>query len=74
MMAIFFLSVALWWALALLVGGGWSAVIVAVIWAAIALILFSVGRTEMKKVQGAPQTVETLKEIPETLRRNEENR
>jgi hypothetical protein len=25
-------------------------------------------------VEGAPQTVETLKEIPETLRRNEENR
>lgn len=74
MMAIFFLSVALWWALSLLVGGGWAAVIVAVIWAAIALVLFAVGRGEMKKVQGAPQTVETLKEIPETLRRNEENR
>ncbi|WP_322410881.1 phage holin family protein [Microbacterium invictum] len=74
MMAIFFLSVALWWALSLLIGGGWAAVIVAVIWAAIALVLFAVGRGEMKKVQGAPQTVETLKEIPETLRRNEENR
>lgn len=74
MMAIFFLSLALWWALSTLIGGGWAGVIVAVIWAAIAMILYSVGRAELKKVEGAPQTVETLKEIPETLKRNEENR
>ena len=75
MMAIFFLSVALWWALGdLLDSLGWSAVIVAVIWAVIAAILFAIGRSRLKEVEGAPQTVETLKEIPETLRRNEENR
>lgn len=74
LMAIFFLSVALWWALGTLVGGGWSAVIVAVIWGVIALILFLVGRGQFTQVEGAPQTVETLKEIPETLKRNEENR
>lgn len=74
LMAVFFLSVALWWALGTLVGGGWAGVIVAVLWAIIALILYSVGRSKLKEVEGAPQTVETLKEIPETLRRNEENR
>lgn len=74
LMAVFFLSVALWWALGSLMGGGWSAVVVAVIWAIIALILFVVGRSRLKQVEGAPQTVETLKEIPETLKRNEENR
>lgn len=74
LMAVFFLSVALWWALGTLVGGGWAAVIVAVIWAVIALILFLVGRGQLQHVEGAPQTVETLKEIPETLKRNEENR
>lgn len=74
LMAVFFLSVALWWALGELMGGGWAAVVVAVIWLIIALILYSVGRTQMKKVKGAPQTVETLKEIPETIKRNEENR
>jgi hypothetical protein len=75
MMAIFFLSVALWWGLGdLLDSLGWSAVIVAVIWAVIAAILFAIGRSRLKEVEGAPQTVETLKEIPETLRRNEENR
>jgi uncharacterized membrane protein len=73
-MAVFFLSVALWWALGTLMGGAWAAVVVAVIWAVIALILFVVGRKQLKQVQGAPQTVETLKEIPETLKRNEENR
>lgn len=73
-MAVLFLSIALWWALALLVGGGWSGVIVAVIWAVVAAILFAVGRKEITQIDGAPQTVETLKEIPETLRRNEENR
>ena len=73
-MAVFFLSVALWWVLADVMGGGWAAVVVAVIWAAIALILYMVGRGQLKEVEGVPQTVETLKEIPETLKRNEENR
>lgn len=74
LMAVFFLSIALWWALGTLMGGGWAAVVVAIIWAIIALILFLVGRGQLKNVEGVPQTVETLKEIPETLKRNEENR
>ncbi|WP_203581792.1 phage holin family protein [Microbacterium hibisci] len=74
-MAVLFLSIALWWALGdLLDSLGWSAVIVAVIWAIIAGILFAVGRSRLKSVQGAPRTVETVKEIPEALKRNEENR
>ncbi|MCR2812123.1 phage holin family protein [Microbacterium sp. zg.Y1090] len=74
LMAVFFLSYALWWALGTLVGGGWSGVIVAVLWAVIAAVLYVIGRNKLKEVEGAPQTVETLKEIPETLKRNEENR
>ncbi|TDN90681.1 putative superfamily III holin-X [Microbacterium sp. BK668] len=73
-LTILFLSIALWWALGYLIGNGWSALVVAVIWGIVAAILFVVGRNNMKKVQGAPQTVETLKEIPDTLKRNEENR
>lgn len=73
LMAVFFLSVALWWALGTLMGGGWAGVVVAVVWAIIALILFLIGRGKLKDVVGAPQTVETLKEIPGTLKRNEEN-
>ncbi|MFB2596676.1 phage holin family protein [Herbiconiux sp. P17] len=73
-MVVLFLSIALWWALGTLIGGGWSGVVVAVIWAVIALILFLVGRKQLKEVNGAPKTVESLKKIPETLKRNEENR
>ncbi|MCK6068413.1 MULTISPECIES: phage holin family protein [Microbacterium] len=74
MMAIFFLSVALWWALAYLVGFGWSAVIVAVLWGVIGLVLYLSGRSQLKKAEGAPQTVDTLKRIPDAVKRNEENR
>jgi hypothetical protein len=74
MMAIFFLSVALWWALGYLVGLGWSAVIVAVLWGVVALVLFLNGRTQMNKIKGAPETVDTLKRIPDAVKRNEENR
>ncbi|MFN3949425.1 phage holin family protein [Microbacterium sp.] len=73
-MVLLFLSLALWAALALLVGWAWSAVIVAVVWAIVAAILFALGRTQLKKVQGAPQTAATLQEIPEAFTRNEENR
>jgi hypothetical protein len=65
-----FLSLALWWALGTMMGLGWSAVVVAVIWAIIAAILASVGRKELKTVQGMPRTAETLQEIPPTLKPN----
>ena len=74
-MAVLFLSIALWWGLGVLIDSlGWSAVIVAVIWAIVAAILFAVGRSRLKTVQGAPKTVETVKEIPDALKRNQENR
>ena len=74
-MAVLFLSIALWWGLGDLIDSlGWSAVIVAVIWAIVAAILYAVGRKRLKTVQGAPKTVETVKEIPEALKRNQENR
>lgn len=69
--ALLFLSVALWWALGDAVGLGWSAVIVAVLWAVIAAILASIGRREMKKVSGVPRTVETTKQIPDALKGHE---
>lgn len=73
-MTVLFLSIALWAALSLWVGGGWAGVIVAALWAAIAAVLYAVGRSQLKKVKGVPQTVETLQEIPPTFKRNEENR
>lgn len=70
-----FLSLALWWALGEhLIGLGWSAVVVAVIWAVVAATLALLGRKTLKDVQGIPQTVETTKEIPDALKGNEDHR
>lgn len=73
-LAILFLSIAAWWGLGFLIGLAWSAVVVAVIWAIVAGVLFFAGKSEFDRVKGMPQTVDTIKEIPETLRRNEVNR
>ncbi|WP_081794106.1 phage holin family protein [Intrasporangium chromatireducens] len=69
-----FLSVALWWLIGSWVGLGWSALIVAVVWAIIAAVLASMGRTELKRVQGVPRTVETAKQIPDAMKGNEDPR
>jgi len=69
-----FLSIALWYALGELMGLGWSAVVVAVLWGIIAAILASMGRKELKTVKGMPQTTETLSEIPPTLKPGEVKR
>ena len=65
-----FLSLALWSALGNIMGLGWSAVVVAVIWGIIAAILASIGRKELNAIKGMPQTAETLQEIPPTLKPN----
>ena len=74
MMAVLFLSIALWWGLGYLIGNAWSGVVVAIIWAIIGAVLYSSGRKQLKEVRGAPQTAESIKKIPEALKRNEENR
>ncbi|MEO6309698.1 MAG: phage holin family protein [Leifsonia sp.] len=74
MMTVLFLSIAAWWGLGYLIGNAWSGVVIAVVWAVVALVLFLSAQRRMKMVKGAPQTVDTLKKIPETLKRNEENR
>ena len=66
--ALLFLSIAAWWALGYLIGNAWSGLVVAVIYAIVALILFLRGRAAFKTVRGAPQTVDTLKKIPQTLK------
>jgi heme exporter protein D len=67
-----FLSVSLWQALGQYTGFGWSALIVAAIWAIIAIILVSVGRKELKRVRGVPQTADSLGKIPNALKGQEE--
>jgi Putative Actinobacterial Holin-X, holin superfamily III len=73
-LALFFVSIALWWALGYLMGNAWSALIVAALWGIVAAVLYFTGKKEIEDLEGIPQTVETVKEIPDTLKRNEENR
>jgi hypothetical protein len=63
-----FLSLALWWALGTVMGLGWSAVVVAVVWGIIAAVLAALGRKQLNAIKGMPQTTETLQEIPPTLK------
>ena len=67
-----FLSIALWWALGDGMGRGWAALIVALIWAVIAGVLAVMGRAQLKKAKGLPQTAATVKQIPDAARGKEE--
>ena len=71
-LVLLFLSTALWVALGTLIGDGWSAVVVAAVWAVITAVLAAVGKGRLKRVDGVPQTTETVKQIPNALKGNEE--
>jgi nitrate/nitrite transporter NarK len=73
-LTVLFLSLAAWWGLGHVIDIAWAAVIVAIVWAIVAAVLFVLGRRELKAVRGAPETVDSLKQIPDALKRNEENR
>jgi len=66
-MVLVFLSLALWWALGTLVGGGWSALLVAAVWAVIAGVLALRGRAELRAVEGLPRTTDSVRKIPDAL-------
>jgi hypothetical protein len=73
-MVLLFISIAAWWGIGNATGHGWSALIVAAIWAIIGAILASMGRKEMKNVTGVPRTTDTVKKIPSAVAGNEETR
>lgn len=66
--ALLFLSIAAWWGLGYVIGNAWSALVITVVYAIVALVLFLNARKSMKSVTGAPQTVDSLKKIPQTLK------
>lgn len=67
-LTVFFLSVAAWAALSNVVDEAWAALIVAAAWAVVAVALFVMGRTRMRRVRPKPErTVETLRETPSAL-------
>ncbi|NUS63842.1 MAG: phage holin family protein [Saccharothrix sp.] len=63
------LSLALAFGLATFMGLGWATLVVAVLWAIAGFVLFSAGRTRLRKVNPKPErTIETLKEDAEWAR------
>ena len=70
-MVLIFASAAAWWGIGDYVGHGWSALIVAAIWAVIAAALAMAGRTEIRTVSGLPQTADSMRKIPDAVKGNE---
>lgn len=71
-MVLLFLSLALWGGLSNVMDEGWGALIVAVVWAAIAGVLYALGKSNAQRVRGLKRTAETMHEIPEALKLNRE--
>jgi len=69
---VLFLSIALWWAIGDRTGLGWAALIVAVIWAVAAAILALVAKKQLDRINGLPQTTDTLAKVPNALKGQEE--
>ena len=63
---------AAWWALGDQIGLGWSALVVAAVWAIVGAVMYSSGRKLIASVEGTPETIATLKKIPETLKTSED--
>ncbi|WCN81148.1 phage holin family protein [Micromonospora sp. LH3U1] len=68
-LAVLFVSYALWWGLSNTMDQGWAALIVAVLWAAVAGGLFINARTQLKRARAVlPRTKQTARELPDALR------
>lgn len=64
-----FLSIALWSALSNVMDAGWAGLLVALLWAIIAAVLFVVGRGQLRRVNPKPErTVDTLSQVPDALK------
>lgn len=68
-MVVLFASIALWWALANVLDEGLAALIVAVVWAIAAGVLYSTGRRKLREMNPKPErTVDTLKQVPDAIK------
>lgn len=77
-LALTFLSLAIWWTVAVWIGShdhpalGWSGLILAALWAVVAAVMAAKGKSELQQLNGVPRTTETIKQIPDALKGNEE--
>jgi hypothetical protein len=67
-----FLSVSAWWGLGQFIENQWSALVVAVIWLIVAGVLALVGKKEIDRIRGLPDTTDTLSKVPNALKGQEE--
>jgi hypothetical protein len=68
-LAVLFLSFAIVYSLGNVIGDGWAALLVAVVWGIIAAVLAASGRKKLKDVDPVPhRTVDTLKEDAKWLK------
>jgi len=70
-LALVFLSVAAWWALGESIGRSWSAVVVPVFWAIVAVVMALAGRARLRSMRGLPRTSETISRIPRAMKGEE---
>ncbi|MCD7101698.1 phage holin family protein [Pseudoclavibacter sp. 13-3] len=72
--ALLFLSLGAWWGLGLLVGNGWSGLILGVFWLIVAGVSVLIGVKRFKKVRGAPKTVESVRGVVSAITPNRSER
>ncbi|MEE6257238.1 phage holin family protein [Plantactinospora sonchi] len=68
LMVLLFLSYAAWWGLANVMDQGLAALVVAGVWALIAVVLVSVARRQTSKLRALPQTAESVRRTPAAVR------
>ncbi|PWU56636.1 hypothetical protein DLJ47_05440 [Micromonospora sp. S4605] len=67
-MVALFLSLALWAGLSNVMDAGWAALIVAVIWGAIAAVLYFMAKRNAERIRGLKQTNDSVQRIPDALK------
>ena len=67
-MVLLFGSIALWWALTTVMHQGWAALVVAGVWAVVALIFGLLGRDRARRIHGPQQTAQTVRGVPDAVR------
>ncbi|MEU1811380.1 phage holin family protein [Micromonospora aurantiaca (nom. illeg.)] len=67
-MVALFVSIAIWQFLDNVMDSGLAALIVAVIWAAAAAVLYSMGKKNAERIRGLKQTNDSVQRIPDALK------
>ncbi|MCT2280722.1 phage holin family protein [Micromonospora chalcea] len=67
-MVALFVSIAIWQFLDNVMDSGLAALIVAVIWAAVAVVLYSMGKKNAERIRGLKQTNDSVQRIPDALK------